>query len=1127
MAGKATGTKRKTTGGAGKKATGSRSRTGSTRKTTAKTTNRKTNTAASTKRQSTKRKTGGRTRSIEEMNEYQDHLAFEQGMTLFVLCVLALLCYISLFGLAGKIGTCVGGVLIGVFGWIAWLVPIAVVCGFIFVMVNSNDRRVIRKVISVIGILLVGMALTDLLTGNKTVTDYYQISTGAKQGMGQRLFQAFSLVLHNQGNGGIIGRAIAHAGESLLGKIGAGLLLFALLLLAVYGFYGLEWMAMLRKRNAYHREMGEAYEILQEEENYEKPSYQVRLPRERRRIHSNRMMQSVDLQAMNEQINRMEENRAKQETEEKPQRQTVGAMEEILPKVEHARKPMDRILSEKKAESVRHTQAAEEKKPEQKQPLEDIPIYREELEHKFGGKAQSAELESAIAHMSTTTLQVDSECEQIDAEAVPLSRMAAPGSLSEIAASETELLSEITASEAGALSEITTPEVSPLAETVESQTEMKPLSETIVSELQAEESSEVSAKEVDELLQEWNLSEQANTSEEQDVALEEVEEQSNKPLQSFVYKEEVTDVIPSVQKATRSRQKHSSVTSGQAERKRAGVASFTPKTKNDSTKAAVKAPAPSVAKESVAKKKEPYQFPPIDIMKIPEHIPGRINDITLRKTAMHLQETLKSFHVNVTMGAVTCGPTVTRYEVLPEQGVRVNKITNLADDLKLSLAAPSIRIEAPIPGKAAVGIEVPNPESSPVYFRELLEGEEFQKAKSPVTFAVGKDIAGKRIMADISKMPHLLIAGATGSGKSVCINTLIMSILYKADPDEVKLIMIDPKVVELSVYNGIPHLFCPVVTDPKEAAAALNWAVREMMDRYKKFEELGVRGIAGYNEKIQKIENAAEAGYEKMPLLVIIVDEFADLMMVASKEVEDAVCRLAQLARAAGIHLVLATQRPSVNVITGLIKANIPSRIAFSVSSAIDSRTILDRGGAEKLIGKGDMLFFASGQSDPIRVQGAFISDREVGEVVDFLQTTNEEPEYNHKVTEVQEPVEENKPDNVTTKSDNDEYFEDAGRFVIESERAAAGQLQRRFSIGFNRAGRIIDQLHKAGVVGAAEGTKPRKVLMTMEQFEAYLRGEERQTTEAETLPDDLLEMMTREVLPEEDTTMETIDSLE
>ena len=334
-----------------------------------------------------------------------------------------------------------------------------------------------------------------------------------------------------------------------------------------------------------------------------------------------------------------------------------------------------------------------------------------------------------------------------------------------------------------------------------------------------------------------------------------------------------------------------------------------------------------------------------------------------------------------------------------------------------------------------------------------------------------------------------MIAGATGSGKSVCINTLIMSILYKADPKDVKLIMIDPKVVELSVYNGIPHLFCPVVTDPKEAAAALNWAVREMMDRYNKFKELGVRNIAGYNEKIQTVENAEAAGYARMPYLVVIVDEFADLMMVASKEVEDAVCRLAQLARAAGIHLVLATQRPSVNVITGVIKANIPSRIAFSVSSAIDSRTILDKGGAEKLLGKGDMLFFPSGYSEPVRVQGAFVSDKEVSDVVEFLCSNNETPEYDHSVTQIVDEPKEEEAQEKKPQDDRDDYFADAGRFVIESDRAAAGQLQRKFSIGFNRAGRIIDQLNKAGVVGPAEGTKPRKVLMTMEEFEQMLSG--------------------------------------
>ena len=415
-----------------------------------------------------------------------------------------------------------------------------------------------------------------------------------------------------------------------------------------------------------------------------------------------------------------------------------------------------------------------------------------------------------------------------------------------------------------------------------------------------------------------------------------------------------------------------------------------------------------------------------------------------------------------------------------------------------------------------------------------MEGDDFRKAKSPVTFAVGKDIAGKRIMTDIAKMPHLLIAGATGSGKSVCINTLIMSILYKADPSDVKLIMIDPKVVELSVYNGIPHLFCPVVTDPREAASALNWAVREMMERYNLFKELGVRNISGYNQKIKTVEDPEKAGYSKMPSLVIIVDEFADLMMVASKEVEDAVCRLAQLARAAGIHLVLATQRPSVNVITGVIKANIPSRIAFSVSSAIDSRTILDKGGAEKLLGKGDMLFFPSGESEPVRVQGAFVSDKEVSDVVEFLCEANEEPEYNHEVTAITEEPDGTVTEAVSDKPDVDEYFADAGRFVIESERAAAGQLQRRFSIGFNRAGRIIDQLHQAGVVGPAEGTKPRKVLMTMEQFEAYLSGGDA-ATEADELEayaqelsaSDMLENPEHVISEEQDPLQGMVDDLE
>lgn len=486
-----------------------------------------------------------------------------------------------------------------------------------------------------------------------------------------------------------------------------------------------------------------------------------------------------------------------------------------------------------------------------------------------------------------------------------------------------------------------------------------------------------------------------------------------------------------------------------------------------------------------------YTFPPIDLLKKGKDT-GKTSDANeLAVTAQKLRATLESFGVKVKMGNVTCGPTVTRFELLPEQGVKVSKITSLADDIKLSLAASNIRIEAPIPGKSAVGIEVPNAKKSPVSFRDLIDNQTFFSYKSDVAFAVGKDIAGKNIITDIAKMPHLLIAGATGSGKSVCINTLIMSILYKANPNDVKLIMIDPKVVELSVYNGIPHLFIPVVTDPKKASAALNWAVMEMMERYNKFADLGVRNVKGYNEKlIQQPDLMNQEGYEKMPQIVIIVDELADLMMVASKEVEDAICRLAQLARAAGIHLIIATQRPSVNVITGTIKANIPSRIAFSVSSAIDSRTILDSGGAEKLLGQGDMLFFPSGYSEPVRLQGAFVSDEEVNAVVDFLKQQNLTPAYNeditNHVTSVQgSAVSGEEPAGSDT--GRDEYFADAGRFIIESEKASVGMLQRKFSVGFNRAARIMDQLSEVGVVGPAEGTKPRQIILTMEEFEELL----------------------------------------
>lgn len=493
-----------------------------------------------------------------------------------------------------------------------------------------------------------------------------------------------------------------------------------------------------------------------------------------------------------------------------------------------------------------------------------------------------------------------------------------------------------------------------------------------------------------------------------------------------------------------------------------------------SVQAAPKPPKPEPPKE--------YIFPSLDLLNKGIKKNNSNMDMELKETAIKLQQTLQNFGVGVTVTNISCGPSVTRYELHPEQGVKVSKIVSLADDIKLNLAAADIRIEAPIPGKAAVGIEVPNKENNVVPLRELLESPEFDKFPSSLAFAVGKDIAGQTVVTDIAKMPHLLIAGATGSGKSVCINTLIMSIIFKSKPEDVKLIMIDPKVVELSVYNGIPHLMIPVVTDPKKASGALNWAVAEMTDRYKKFAECNVRDLKGYNEKISSMEE--ESKPLRLPQIVIIVDELADLMMVAPGEVEDAICRLAQLARAAGIHLVIATQRPSVNVITGLIKANVPSRIAFSVSSGVDSRTIIDMNGAEKLLGKGDMLFYPSGYQKPKRVQGAFVSDKEVMKVVEFLTAQGMTAEYN---PDVEASVNSPAVQAAAEDDSRDEYFERSARFIIEKDKASIGMLQRAFKIGFNRAARIMDQLAEAGVVGEEEGTKPRKILMTAEEFDQYM----------------------------------------
>lgn len=482
---------------------------------------------------------------------------------------------------------------------------------------------------------------------------------------------------------------------------------------------------------------------------------------------------------------------------------------------------------------------------------------------------------------------------------------------------------------------------------------------------------------------------------------------------------------------------------------------------------------------TIVSEDENYETPPVEFLKQGEEKSLKGGKKALANTATKLQKTLYSFGVSAKVENVSVGPAITRYELKPAEGVRVSKIAKLSDDIALNLAAESIRIEAPIPGKQAVGIEIPNSEKEVVHLRDIIESTAFEDAESKVSVALGKDIGGEPVIADIGKMPHVLIAGSTGSGKSVCINTLITSIIYKAKPSEVKLVMVDPKVVELSVYNGIPHLLIPVVTDARKAAGALAWAVQEMENRYQLFATKGVRDLKGYN---------AAAGEEegKLPQIVIIIDELADLMMVAAKEVEDSICRLAQKARAAGMHLVIATQRPSVDVITGIIKANIPSRIAFAVSSQIDSRTILDMVGAEKLLGKGDMLFYPIGSSKPTRVQCAFVSDGEVEKVVDFLKSNNGEVVYNEDILE--EIEKSNKSDRELEETDDeddtDPFLEDAIKTVVEVGQASTSFIQRRFKVGYARAGRIIDQMEARGVISGYEGSKPRQVLITMERLQ-------------------------------------------
>ena len=503
-----------------------------------------------------------------------------------------------------------------------------------------------------------------------------------------------------------------------------------------------------------------------------------------------------------------------------------------------------------------------------------------------------------------------------------------------------------------------------------------------------------------------------------------------------------------------------------------------------------------------------YQYPPVSLLNEGAGVSGADVASELQANQARLSDTIRSFGIDATIANVTRGPSVTRYEVELDQGVRLNKLTNLADDIALALGATGVRI-APIPDKISmVGIEVPNKLVSPVYIHDVIDSSEFRDNPSKVSFAVGRDISNRNVVGNIAKLPHLLIAGTTGSGKSVCTNSLIISLLYKATPEEVRLIMVDPKMVELGIYNGIPHLLIPVVTDPKKAAGALQWAVVEMMKRYRAFSEIGVRDLASYNAHAAKTE-----GMEKMPQIVVVIDELADLMLVAAKEVEESICRVAQMGRAAGMHLIIATQRPSADVITGLMKANIPSRIAFAVASSLESRIILDTTGAEKLVGRGDMLYFPLGTGKPQRVQGCLISDEEVAAVVGFIKQNSGSAEYSEEIIhEIEQHAAEKEkgskgvggsaPDEVG--DDYDELLPAAIEVGVETGMASVSMLQRRLKLGYSRAARLVDQMEEKGVVGPFEGSKPRQVLITKDQWQEMQFKQGMVDAAPEPVPDEL-----------------------
>ena len=989
--------------------------------------------AGRNKRESGK-KTNREIRKVKDTNKgfFEENKAELIFILSFVISVLLLL---SNFNLAGPVGSFINKFLFGIIGLFTWIFPIYFFVVSLFIIATAANKRIVNKVIAATGLFIALGGIVELISYG----DLREISWGA----------LYTMSSENKNGGGFIGGAIAKILNLGLAQAGAYLVLIATVIIIVIYLTG------KLITNAVKARVTETKEVIVDYTEEVVLDARARAEERIARRKELREIKKAERDKLREERNFSDE--VKQEKEfvkpekklednnDKEKIEKIESIKEIGKEVElkEISKPEKENLSflihragEDKIEDIVEGKIDDKIDDGIEEKNEEEPFYLKEIENKFGNEEDFEE--------DKEDLFIQEKLEEKVPEDEPIK-----GNFWKPEMSDYEGKNNI--------------DIMSVEDDIEEYEDLLDEENEIFDEDVAEECNKEGIEESVE-----NMSEEDEVEQKEEV----------EPRKSILELEK--EML--LEKKT--------ITGNKALESEFGSSDISEEKMKDIVSVQEKNTLPDIEVEKpkeMPKPPKPYIFPPKHLLNKAKGDEEGISDEELHDTARKLQETLAAFGVNVKVTDVSCGPSVTRYELQPEQGVKVSKITALTDDIKLNLAAADIRIEAPIPGKAAVGIEVPNKKNLMVYFRDLIENKAFDEHQSKLAFAVGKDIGGQTMISDIAKMPHLLIAGATGSGKSVCINTLIMSILYKAKPSEVKLIMVDPKVVELSVYNGIPHLMLPVVTDPKKAAAALNWAVAEMNRRYNLFAEKGVREIKGFNKKVGK------DALEWMPQIVIIVDELADLMMVSSKEVEEAICRLAQLARAAGIHLVIATQRPSVNVITGLIKANVPSRVAFAVSSQVDSRTILDGAGAEKLLGKGDMLFFPSGYPKPVRVQGAFISDSEVSDVVEFIISNNDSSHKGSDITEQINTVqaESSKAVNQSseTKDDYDEYFDEAGRYVIGKDKATIGMFQRVYKVGFNRAARIMDQLAEAGVVGEDEGTKPRKIIMSKEEFEEFVNA--------------------------------------